>query len=155
MLTTTHLHIKGNAALVKAFKKVWWSSEQIQNRIVPCSYGKRGEIYVDFSPFSLSLDSSMASPLEVRGIEKNLGSLTITSSVHLGRLSLTLFPMAIVAGFFTYTRIQTGELWNLGPAIAIVLLGLLAIWLVLFSWKRSLDQLVKAVYNKAQEALDS
>ena len=59
--------------------------------------------------------------------------------------------MAMVAGFFTYTRIQTGELWNLGPAIAIVLLGLLAIWLVLFSWKRSLDQLVKAVYKKALE----
>lgn len=59
--------------------------------------------------------------------------------------------MAMVAGFFTYTSIQTGELWNLGPAIAIVLLGLLAICLVLFSWKRSLDQLVKAVYKKALE----
>jgi len=47
---------------------------------------------------------------------------------------------------------KTGELWNLRPAIAIVLLGLLAICIVLFSWKRSLDQLVKAVYKKAQEA---
>lgn len=94
----------------------------------------------------------MASPLEVRGIEQNPGSLTITSRVHLGRLSLTIIPMAMVAGFFTYTSIQTGELWNLGPAIAIVLLGLLAICIVLFSWKRSLDQLVKVVYTKAQEA---
>jgi hypothetical protein len=97
----------------------------------------------------------MASPLEVRGIEQNPGSLTITSSVHLGRLSLTLFPMAMVAGFFTYTSIKTGEIWNLGPAIAIFLLGLFAIWVVLFSWKRSLDQLIKAIYKKAQEALDS
>ena len=94
----------------------------------------------------------MASPLEVRGIEQNPGSLTITSRVHLGRLSLTIIPMAMVTGFFTYTSIQTGELWNLGPAIAIVLLGLLAICIVLFSWKRSLDELVKVVYKKAQKA---
>jgi hypothetical protein len=152
MLTTTHLHIKDNASLVKAFKKIWWSSEHVQNMMVPYSYAKPGEIYGDFSPFSLHLDRSMASPLEVRGIEQNPGSLTITSRVHLGRLSLTIIPMAMVAGFFTYTSIQTGELWNLGPAIAIVLLGLLAICIVLFSWKRSLDELVKAVYKKAQEA---
>ena len=155
MLNTTHLHIKDNAALVKAFKKVWWSSEHAQSRMVPYSYAKPGEIYGDFSPFSLNLDRSMASPLEVRGIEQNPGSLTITSSVHLGRLSLTLFPMAMVAGFFTYTSIKTGEIWNLGPAIAIFLLCLFAIWVVLFSWKRSLDQLIKAIYKKAQEALDS
>jgi len=155
MLTTTHLHIEDNALLVQAFKKIWWSSEHIQNRMVPYSYAKPGEIYGDFSPFSLNLDRSMTSPLEVRGIEQNPGSLTITSSIHLSRLSLTLIPMAMVAGFFTYTSIQTGELWNLGPAIAIVLLGLLAICIVLFSWKRSLDQLVKAVYKKAQETLDS
>ena len=152
MLTTTHLHIKDNASLVKAFKKIWWSSEHVQNRMVPYSYAKPGEIYGDFSPFSLNLDRSIASPLEVRGIEQNSGSLTITSRIHLGRLSLTIIPMAMVAGFFTYTSIQTGELWNLGPAIAIVLLGLLAIYIVLFSWKRSLDQLVKVVYKKAQEA---
>lgn len=152
MLTTTHLHIKDNASLVKAFKKIWWSSEHVQNRMVPYSYAKPGEIYGDFSPFSLNLDRSIASPLEVRGIEQNPGSLTITSRVHLGRLSLTIIPMAMVAGFFTYTSIQTGELWNLGPAIAIVLLGLLAICIVLFSWKRSLDELVKVVYKKAQEA---
>jgi len=152
MLTTTHLHIKDNASLVKAFKKIWWSSEHVQNRMVPYSYAKPGEIYGDFSPFSLHLDRSMASPLEVRGIEQNPGSLTITSRVHLGRLSLTIIPMAMVAGFFTYTSIQTGELWNLGPEIAIVLLGLLAICIVLFSWKRSLDELVKVVYKKAQEA---
>jgi len=151
MLTTTHLHIEDNALLVQAFKKIWWSSEHIQNRMVPYSYAKPGEIYGDFSPFSLNLDRSMTSPLEVRGIEQNPGSLTITSSIHLGRLSLTLIPMAMVAGFFTYTSIQTGELWNLGPAIAIVLLGLLAICIVLFSWKRSLDQLIQAVHNKAQE----
>jgi len=151
MLTTTHLHIEDNALLVQAFKKIWWSSENIQNRMVPYSYAKPGEIYGDFSPFSLNLDRSMTSPLEVRGIEQNPGSLTITSSIHLGRLSLTLIPMAMVAGFFTYTSIQTGELWNLGPAIAIVLLGLLAICIVLFSWKRSLDQLIQAVHNKAQE----
>ena len=150
MLTTTHLHIEDNALLVQAFKKIWWSSEHIQNRMVPYSYAKPGEIYGDFSPFSLNLDRSMTSPLEVRGIEQNPGSLTITSSIHLGRLSLTLIPMAMVAGFFTYTSIQTGELWNLGPAIAIVLLGLLAICIVLFSWKRSLDQLIQAVHNKAQ-----
>ena len=119
--------------------------------MVPYSYAKPGEIYGDFSPFSLNLDRSMTSPLEVRGIEQNPGSLTITSSIHLGRLSLTLIPMVMVAGFFTYTSIQTGELWNLGPAIAIVLLGLLAICIVLFSWKRSLDQLIQAVHNKAQE----
>ena len=59
--------------------------------------------------------------------------------------------MAMVAGFFTYTIIQTGKLWHLSPAIAIVLLGLLAICLVLFDWKRFLDQLVKVVYKKAQE----
>ena len=152
MLTTTHLHIKDNLSLVKAFKKIWWSSEQVQNRMVPYSYAMPEEIYGDFSPFSLHLDRSMASPLEVRGIEQNPGSLTITSRVHLGRLSLTIIPMAMVAGFFTYTSIQTGELWNLGPAIAIVLLGLLAICIVLFSWKRSLDELVKVVYKKAQEA---
>jgi len=151
MLTTTHLHIEDNALLVQAFKKIWWSSEHIQNRMVPYSYAKPGEIYGDFSPFSLNLDRSMTSPLEVRGIEQNPGSLTITSSIHLGRLSLTLIPMAMVAGFFTYTSIQTGELWNLGPAIAIVLLGLLAICIVLFSWKRSLVQLIQAVHNKAQE----
>ena len=151
MLTTTHLHIEDNALLVQAFKKIWWSSEHIQNRMVPYSYAKPGEIYGDFSPFSLNLDRSMTSPLEVRGIEQNPGSLTITSSIHLGRLSLTLIPMAMVAGFFTYTSIQTGELWNLGPAIAIVLLGLLAICIVLFSWKRVLDQLIQAVHNKAQE----
>jgi len=151
MLTTTHLHIEDNALLVQAFKKIWWSSEHIQNRMVPYSYAKPGEIYGDFSPFSLNLDRSMTSPLEVRGIEQNPGSLTITSSIHLGRLSLTLIPMAMVAGFFTYTSIQTGELWNLGPAIAIVLLGLLAICIVLFSWKRSLDQLIQSVHNKAQE----
>jgi len=151
MLTTTHLHIEDNALLVQAFKKIWWSSEHIQNRMVPYSYAKPGEIYGDFSPFSLNLDRSMTSPLEVRGIEQNPGSLTITSSIHLGRLGLTLIPMAMVAGFFTYTSIQTGELWNLGPAIAIVLLGLLAICIVLFSWKRSLDQLIQAVHNKAQE----
>jgi len=151
MLTTTHLHIEDNALLVQAFKKIWWSSEYIQNRMIPYSYAKPGEIYGDFSPFSLNLDRSMTSPLEVRGIEQNPGSLTITSSIHLGRLSLTLIPMAMVAGFFTYTSIQTGELWNLGPAIAIVLLGLLAICIVLFSWKRSLDQLIQSVHNKAQE----
>ena len=155
MLTKTHLHIEDNALLVQAFKKIWWSSEHIQNRMVPYSYAKPGEIYGDFSPFSLNLDRNMASPLEVRGIEQNPGSLTITSSIHLGRLSLTLIPMAMVVGFFTYTSIQTGDLWNLGPAIAIVLLGLLAICIVLFSWKRSLDQLVIAVYKKAQETLDS
>ena len=155
MLTTTHLHIKDNALLVKAFKKVWWSSQHVQNRMVPYSHTKPGEIYGDFNPYSLNLDRSMASPLEVRGIEQNPGSLTITSSIHLGRLSLTLIPMVMVAGFFNYTSIQTGELWNLGPAIAIVLLGLLAICIVLFAWKRSLDQLVKAVYKKAQETLDS
>jgi len=150
MLTTTHLHIEDNALLVQAFKKIWWSSEHIQNRMVPYSYAKPGEIYGDFSPFSLNLDRSMTSPLEVRGIEQNPGSLTITSSIHLGRLSLTLIPMAMVAGFFTYTSIQTGELWNLGPAIAIVLLGLLAICIVLFSWKRSIDHLIQAVHNNAQ-----
>ena len=126
-----------------------------QSRKVPYSYAKPGEIYEDFSPFSLNLYRSMASPLEVRGIEQNPGSLAITSNVYLGRLSLTLFPMAMVPGFFTYTSIKTGEIWNLGPAIAIILLGLLAIWVVLFSWKRSLDQLIKAIYKKAQEALDS
>jgi len=151
MLTTTHLHIEDNALLVQAFKKIWWSSEHIQNRMVPYSYAKPGEIYGDFSPFSLNLDRSMTSPLEVRGIEQNPGSLTITSSIHLGRLSRTLSLMVMVASFFTYTSIQTGELWNLGPAIAIVLLGLLAICIVLFSWKRSLDQLIQAVHNKAQE----
>ena len=45
--------------------------------MVPYSYAKPGEIYGDFSPFSLHLDRSMASPLEVRGIEQNPGSLTI------------------------------------------------------------------------------
>ena len=155
MLNTTHLHIEENALLVQAFKKVWWSSQHIQNRMVPYSYAKPGEIYGDFNPYSLNLDRSMASPLEVRGKEQSAGSLTITSRVHLGRLSLTLIPMGMIAGFFTYTSIETGELWNLGPAIAIVLLGLLAICIVLFSWKRSLDQLVKAVYKKAQETLDS
>ena len=119
--------------------------------MVPYSYAKPGEIYGDFSPFSLYLDRSITSPLEVRGIEQSPGSLKITSSVHLGKLSLTLIPMAMVAGFFTYTSIQTVELWNLGPAIAIVLLGLFAICLVLFSWKRLLDQLVKGVCKKAQE----
>lgn len=108
MLTTTHLHIKDNASLVKAFKKVWCSSEHIQNRMVPYSCAKPGEIYGDFSPFSLNLDRSITSPLEVRGIEQNPDSLKITSSIHLSRVSL--IPMAIVAGFFTYTSIQTGEL---------------------------------------------
>ena len=60
MLTTTHLHIKDNASLVKAFKKVWWSSEHVQNRMVSYSYAKPVEIYGDFSPFSLNLDRSIA-----------------------------------------------------------------------------------------------
>ena len=55
MLTNTHLHIEDNALLVQTFKKVWWSSEHIQNRTVPYSYAKPREIYGDFSPFSLNL----------------------------------------------------------------------------------------------------
>ena len=156
MLSYTHLKIENNPELVRKFKKAWWSSQYVQDRFIPYSCAKRGEIYGDFSPWPLHLTRSMLlSPLELRGIEnKETGSIEIISSIRSGRLAITYLPILVVAMGWVVVYLQTGLSWDLGPSIAMMAIGIPLISIILGIriryWRQSLDQLIQAVHNKAQ-----
>lgn len=157
MLPKSHLKIENNPELVREFKKTWWSSQYVQDRFIPYSYAKSGEIYGDLNPTPLHLTRSiLLSQLELRGIEnKETGSIEIISSISIGRLAITYLPILVVAIGWVVVYLQTGLSQDLGPSIAMMAIGIPFISMILSirirSWRKSLDQLIQAVQNKAQE----
>jgi hypothetical protein len=117
-----------------------------------------GEIYGDFIPWPINLSGSIVlSPLKLHGIEnKETGSIEIISSIRSGRLAITYLPILIVAISWIVVDLQTESSWDLGPSIAMMAIGIPLISIILSirirSWRKSLDQLIQAVYTKAQEA---
>jgi hypothetical protein len=122
MLPKSHLKIENNPELVREFKRAWWSSQYVQNRFIPYSYAKSGEIYGDFNPWPLHLSRSIIlSPLELRGIEnKETGSIEIISPIRSGRLAISCLLILVVAVGWVVVYLQTGLSWNFGPSIAMI-----------------------------------